>query len=96
MSATLPPGRTEGDPLRNCLTDKIILRYCSAMKTPRRAPTRKGMIVRTIALDTEMHRRLTLAGLDERCTVNELLRRIVRAWFAQRDTTHPQPRRAKT
>ena len=66
------------------------------MKTPRRAITRTGMIVRTIALDPEMHRRLTLAGLDERCTVNELLRRIVRAWFAQRDTTHPQPRRAKT
>ena len=78
------------------MTVEMILRYCTAMKTPRRAPTRKGMIITTMAFDPEMHRQLTLTRLDEQCTVNELLRRIVRAWFAQRDTADPQLRRAKT
>jgi len=50
---------------------------------PRRAKTRKGMIIRTVALERDLHRQLTVAGLDRHITVNELLRRILRDWLAR-------------
>jgi len=54
-----------------------------SVPSSRRAKTRAGMIVRTIALEPELHRRLSIASLDRRITVNELLRRILRDWLAQ-------------
>ena len=51
------------------------------MPMPRRAKSRKGMVLRSIALDPDMRKQLTLAGLDTGLTVNELLRRIIREWL---------------
>jgi len=57
------------------------------MMPKRRAKSRKGMILRSIALDPAMRKQLTLAGLDTGLTVNELLRRIIREWLIRHRAT---------
>ena len=50
-----------------------------------RAATRKGMIVTTVALPEDLHRRLALAGLEERIVLTELVRLALVDWLDRRD-----------
>ena len=52
----------------------------------KRASTRSGMVVTTVALDEALHRRLALAALDERAALTELVRQAVTEWLDARDT----------
>lgn len=47
----------------------------------RRAETRKGMVVTTVALPEELHRRLVVAALEERAASAELIRQGVREYL---------------
>jgi hypothetical protein len=42
------------------------------------------MVVTTVALDRETHRRLTLAALDAHAAVNECMREAIGEWLARR------------
>ena len=59
------------------------LQYRSGM-AKKRAQTRKGMVVMTVALEQNVHRRLAIAGLDENATMAELIRQAVREWLDRR------------
>lgn len=43
------------------------------------------MVVFTVALDPELHRRLALAALDERASMNEIVRDALRTWLDRRE-----------
>jgi hypothetical protein len=49
------------------------------------------MILTTVALDPDLHRRLSLASIEENAAVGELLRQAARAWLERRD----RPRKPK-
>jgi hypothetical protein len=49
--------------------------------TKKRAVSREGMIVTTIALDPELHRRLALASVEEHAAIAELLRDAAKEWL---------------
>ena len=52
------------------------------METKRkRAATREGMTVTTIALPDEMHRRLAHLALDRRTVLTELVRQALAEWL---------------
>jgi predicted transcriptional regulator len=52
--------------------------------TKRRAESREGMIVTTVALDPELHRALAIAALEEIAATAEIMREAVREWLATR------------
>jgi predicted transcriptional regulator len=43
------------------------------------------MVALNVALDPALHRRLALAALDERASMNELIREALRAYLDRRD-----------
>ena len=47
----------------------------------RRAESRKGMIGMVVAFPPDLHRRLALTALDERASMNELIRDAVKAYL---------------
>ena len=47
----------------------------------RRAASRDGWIVTTVAMDPEMHRQLSMAALKERAALTELVREAVAQWL---------------
>ena len=52
----------------------------------KRAESRKGMVVTTVALNRGLHRRLVLTGLDTNTTLNELIRQALREWLGRKRT----------
>ena len=52
----------------------------------KRAQSREGMTVTTIAFEPTLYRRLYLAAFDEKAAINELVREAVKKWLDQRDT----------
>jgi predicted DNA-binding protein len=50
----------------------------------RRAESREGMIVTTLALPPELHKRLAVAALEEGAASAELIRDAIREWLDQR------------
>jgi len=50
-----------------------------------RAKSRAGMVVTTVALEPELHKRLAIAAIEENAAQTELVRRAVREWLGQRD-----------
>jgi predicted DNA-binding ribbon-helix-helix protein len=50
----------------------------------KRAATRAGMVVTTIALDKDLHDALTEASYTDRVALTELVREAVRAWLVHR------------
>ena len=66
------------------VTGATPLQYYSGM-VKKRAKTRQGMVVTTVALEPDLHRRLALAGLDENATMAELIRQAIREWLDRRD-----------
>jgi predicted transcriptional regulator len=51
----------------------------------RRAESRKGMVVTTVALEEDLHRRLAIAALDDKAAITELAREAVREWLDRRE-----------
>lgn len=51
----------------------------------KRAASREGMVVTSVALDEELHRRLAVAAVEERAALTELVRQAVREWLERRD-----------
>ena len=58
----------------------------------KRASTREGMVVTTVALPEDLHQRLAIAAVEERAAITELVRQLVTAWLDQRE----RKRRTKT
>ena len=50
----------------------------------KRAQSREGMTVTTIAFEPGLYRRLYLAAFDEKASINELVRWAVREWIEKR------------
>ncbi len=57
----------------------------------KRAESREGMVVTTVALDRELHRRLAIAAVEDNAAMTELIRQAIREWLDRRE----RPRRAK-
>jgi hypothetical protein len=53
----------------------------------KQAASREGMLVTTIALREDVHRRLTIAAIEERTVMTELVRQAVDRWLAERART---------
>ncbi len=51
----------------------------------RRAESRSEMVVTTIALEPEMHRRLVIAALEEHAASVEIIRDALRVYLDRRD-----------
>lgn len=52
--------------------------------TKRRADSRQGMVVTTVALPPDLHRALAIAALEEGAASAELIREAVREWLKRR------------
>jgi hypothetical protein len=50
------------------------------------------MIVTTIALPEDLHRRLAVAAIEDRTVMTELVRKSVTGWLATRDRRRAKPR----
>ena len=50
----------------------------------KRAESRKGMIVTTMALTETLHRRLAIAAVEERAAITEIVRQAVKEWLDRR------------
>jgi hypothetical protein len=50
----------------------------------RRADSREGMVVTTVALPADVHRRLAIAALEDGAASAELIRVAVREWLERR------------
>ena len=69
------------------------LQYRNAVMAKKRAETREGMVVTSVALDQELHRRLAIAAVEDNAALTELVRQAVKEWLDKRD--RPRKRRAK-
>lgn len=67
---------------------KWLLQYRSDLTAKRRADSREGMIVTTIALDDDLHQRLSIAAVEERAALTEVIREAAREWLDRRERTH--------
>ncbi len=50
----------------------------------KQAESRQGMIVTTIALRVDVHRRLSIAAIEEHTVMTELVRQALDEWLARR------------
>jgi hypothetical protein len=55
----------------------------------KRAETREGMVVTTVALSEEVHQRLAIAALEGRTVMTELVRQAVGEWLERRERKKP-------
>jgi predicted transcriptional regulator len=53
----------------------------------RRAESREGMIVTTVALPPDLHKRLVLAALEEHAASAELIRQAIEEWLSRHKRT---------
>ena len=61
-----------------------MVRYCSAAMAKRRAESREGMILTTVALPADLHKRLAIAAIEEHAASAELIREAIEAWLKAR------------
>ncbi len=57
----------------------------------KRADSREGMVVTTVALEQELHRRVAIAAVEDNAAITELIRQAIREWLDRRE----RRRRAK-
>jgi predicted transcriptional regulator len=57
----------------------------------KRAESRKGMVITSIALSQELHRRLAMIAIEENAAITELMREAIAEWLARRQS----PKRRK-
>ncbi len=66
------------------LTIRTVLQYHSgAMK--KRAESREGMVITTVALEKNLHRRLAIAAVEESAAITEIVRQAVSEWLKRRE-----------
>jgi predicted transcriptional regulator len=63
------------------------------MVQKRRAESREGMVVTSVALPPDLHRRLAIAALDEHAAINELVRTAIREYLERREAQGRRPKR---
>lgn len=51
----------------------------------KRAESREGMVVTSVAFHPGLHRRLAIAAVEDNAAINELVREAVRQWLDRRD-----------
>jgi hypothetical protein len=63
-----------------------VLQYFDTVQVmaKRRAESREGMIVTTLALPPDLHKRLAVAALEEGAASAELIREAITEWLARR------------
>jgi predicted transcriptional regulator len=69
------------------------------MAAKRRAESREGMVITTVALPPELHRRLAITALDENAALAEVIREAVRRYVdahENRLAKSQSPRRSKS
>ena len=49
----------------------------------KRAESRDDMVITTIALDRELHKRLAIAAVEENAAITEIVRQAVSNWLNQ-------------
>ena len=59
--------------------------YCSAVMAKKRAETREGMMITSVALDEALHRRLAIAAVEDNAAITELVRQAIAEWLNKRD-----------
>jgi hypothetical protein len=52
----------------------------------KRAKSREGMIITTMALEPALHRRLAIAAVEDNAAINELLRQAAKEWLERRES----------
>ncbi len=52
----------------------------------KRAESREGMVVTSVAFDQKLHRRLAIAAVAANAALTELVRQAVREWLERRAT----------
>lgn len=63
-----------------------MLQRCSTVShMKRRAESREGMTVTSVALPPDLHRKLAMVALDEHTTLNELLRQAAAEYLERRE-----------
>jgi hypothetical protein len=61
------------------------LQYRGVVMAKKRAETREGMVVTSVALDQELHRRLAIAAVEDNAALTELVRYAIAEWLNKRD-----------
>ena len=66
-------------------TPPVMPRYCHIMQRQKRkqAKSREGMVITTVALPVEIHRRLLMAAVEVNAAATEVMRQAVSEWLAQ-------------
>ena len=59
----------------------------------KRAESREGMIVTTVAFEASLHRRLAIAGIEENAALTEIVRQAVEEWLQRRQAGKKDKRR---
>ena len=62
----------------------VLYHYDIVMKR-KKAPTREGMVITTVAMDRKLHRRLALAALEEDTARTEIMRQAITEWLDRYD-----------
>ncbi len=47
----------------------------------KRASSREGMVVTSVALEKDLHRRLAIAAIEESAAITEIVRQAVSEWL---------------
>ena len=56
----------------------------------KRASSREGMVVTSVALEKDLHQRLAIAAIEESAAITEIVRQAVSEWLDRRE-----PRRSR-
>ncbi len=73
---------------KSLIIGRVLQYHSGAMK--KRAESREGMVITTVALEKDLHRRLAIAAIDESAAITEIVRQAVSEWLDQRE-----PRRSR-
>ncbi len=66
------------------LTMERALQYHNgAMK--KRAESREGMVITTVALEKDLHRKLAFAAIEDNFAITEIVRQAVAEWLKRRE-----------
>ena len=69
---------------KKSVTMERVLQYHSgAMK--KRAESREGMVITTVAMEKDLHRRLAIAAIEESAAITEIVRQAVSEWLKRRE-----------
>ncbi len=61
------------------------LQYHNIVMPKKRAESREGMVITTVAFEKELHQRLAIAAIEENAAITELVRQAVSDWLSRRE-----------